>query len=406
MIKLTDCIMNKQLIFLIRLRNVIRKVHTSKIGIVLVLLMYCVNCFSQPEYELAVNYQMGKGHVKNFRQAVYWYERLVPGIRVQNKRDGILETQHNTLLNLALCNDSLGNYQKALEYYQETYSSKISDSCRDDYEVADNMKRALIGMIRIYHLGLGVEKDSVKVKHLLHDLLMENGRIRGRTVYSGPDALAIAYEYMEMPSSPENNEMALFWIRDAMKKWLRYPYATYVMGELYEKGLMGIPQNYEEALKLYEKADADGYLGAKVKLGYLYEKGTLPQNYEKAFAYYQQVIDTSREFEKDGRPFDKMIEYAACGRLGVMHYYGYYVKRDLPYSYAMSLLGVFNENAEGVEDVMVVLANCYCYGLGTKADKDKEMYWLKKAKAKGSQKAERFLMMEIKMRSDKDRNNE
>ena len=367
-------------------------------GVIAYFLLVSMNCVAQSEYELARKYQAER----NYRQAIYWYERLTKQIRKGAKRDGVIASQHNTLLGLALCYDSIGSHQKALEYYSETYQCKIDETCHNDYGVAENMERTLIGMIRLYHLGLGTPKDSLQVKLLLKYLLLENDRIRGRVAYNGAKAINMALQYWDMPPTPQNQEMALFWLRNATQEWLRYPYANYIMGQVYENGWLGVSKNIEEAKRLYEKSAKEGYWEAKIKMGCLYEKGVLPQDYEKAFNFYQEIIKQAEEFDKKGLEYDRMQYYSACGRLGLMYYFGRYIQKDKIRSFPLLLLGSVNSLAESAEEVITALANCYQFGFGTEQDTERAKELLKQAEQLGSKDAEWFIKEEMKIKGDKE----
>ncbi|HWO32761.1 MAG TPA: tetratricopeptide repeat protein, partial [Candidatus Acidoferrum sp.] len=62
--------------------------------------------------------------------------------------------------------------------------------------------------------------------------------------------------------------------------------AEYLLGRSYMTGA-GFPQNYEEALKWYQKAASRGSAPAAFGLGYLYEQGKgVARDYQRAVIYY------------------------------------------------------------------------------------------------------------------------
>ena len=83
----------------------------------------------------------------------------------------------------------------------------------------------------------------------------------------------------------------------------------------------------------------------------------------------------------------------ATGRIGEMYYYGFYVKQDFDKAFQY-----LNEAANNVNvfnmlpvEAMRLLAACYRYGKGTKADPEKEKYWMNEAASMGDEKAQRIM---------------
>jgi len=82
--------------------------------------------------------------------------------------------------------------------------------------------------------------------------------------------------------------------RWALKVWLEAakandPEAQTYVGEIYEKGIDGVP-DYQQALSWYRKAAAQGYRRAMRKLGYFYEKGLgVPQDPVQALNWYRRA---------------------------------------------------------------------------------------------------------------------
>jgi DnaJ-like protein/Sel1 repeat-containing protein len=62
------------------------------------------------------------------------------------------------------------------------------------------------------------------------------------------------------------------------------------LGQLYESGRRGVPQDYEKARKYYEVAAAQGHAWAQTQLGQLYVDGRgVPQDFKKARQWWEQA---------------------------------------------------------------------------------------------------------------------
>ena len=69
----------------------------------------------------------------------------------------------------------------------------------------------------------------------------------------------------------------------------RDPWGEYAVGLMYDKG-HGVPQDYAEAVKWYQKAAAQGIVKAETSLGLLYAKGLgVPQNRVEAMKWYKKA---------------------------------------------------------------------------------------------------------------------
>ena len=63
----------------------------------------------------------------------------------------------------------------------------------------------------------------------------------------------------------------------------------YSLGQMYEEG-RGVPQNFAQALRWYEKAAAAGSAPAMTKLGIFYEKGLLVEkDYDEAMRWFEKA---------------------------------------------------------------------------------------------------------------------
>jgi TPR repeat protein len=76
--------------------------------------------------------------------------------------------------------------------------------------------------------------------------------------------------------------------------------AQYGLGALYDEGV-GVPQNYADAAKWYQKAADQGMAGTQYSLGILYIKGDgVPQNYVKAHMWLN-LAAVGLEGDKENR---------------------------------------------------------------------------------------------------------
>ena len=68
------------------------------------------------------------------------------------------------------------------------------------------------------------------------------------------------------------------------------------LGSIYAEG-QGVPQDYQEAVKWYRLAAAQGYAPAQSSLGLAYEKGQgVPQDYREAVKWYRLAAAEENQF--------------------------------------------------------------------------------------------------------------
>jgi len=123
---------------------------------------------------------------------------------------------------------------------------------------------------------------------------------------------------------------------------------------------------YEEAVKYYRKAAAQGHRGAQNNLAVCYASGYgVPKDDGKAVQWF-------RKSTEQGNP-------VAQKNLGVWYLYGRGVEKD--WSKAVSL---FQKAAEqGDADAQYNLAECYFWGKGIKKDDKEAFRWYEKAAEQG-----------------------
>lgn len=135
------------------------------------------------------------------------------------------------------------------------------------------------------------------------------------------------------------------------------PIAQYSLGQFYQLGVLGTP-DYGLAKEWYQKA-APSLAKASLALGFIDE--TVDDNYQNALKAYEQA-------EAKGNSL-------AAYNLGLMYAYGKGVPVD--YSKAKSLF--LKAANQGVEEAMNQVASLYFYGLGQERNEQEALFWYKKA---------------------------
>ena len=286
--------------------------------------------------KINIEYTMkGMGVEKDFQKAAYWYEKYLNDGKPKRKSKWIFIDQSD-MVSLAQCYDSLRNYTDAIRWYREVLTGELeSYSARDEHAEC----KAVIGILRLYYLGLGVEKGTPKYI----DYWLGEFRRKGGTAHY---ALELALE---------DNEMSKFWLEYAVSQGSSM--AIYFMGLAYESGLLGFDNNKETAYTFYKKAAEKNYYAAYLKMAIMSEKGIgCSQNYEYAYKIYDWIINSAKEH------FSNFDFYTAIGHLGIMYYNGYYVQRNPDIAYK-KLSEAWYRCADS--DILKTLSACYRYGQGT-----------------------------------------
>ena len=293
-------------------------------------------------------YQNGNGVSKSFEKAIYYYDKYLKNAKRVTKKDGWLYDTRSEMLGIAQCYDSLGNYGEALKWYHEICYGKYDKDMEHSNEW--DCASAIVGMIRLYHLGLGVEKSPKMVQELLMGLYGDRNISK-----FAQNAHYYASDYMRNPSTPENCAMVLFWL----DLGARYgsAEAIYLQGDIYENGLYGVTKDLDKAVELYKTAMEGGCANAFGRFGVL--------------CY-------------DGVDLDGLAKL---------------INSDAAYSFLRVA------EIKGVKDPDVALRLSYCYrdGYGTDIDPEKQKYWETKAAEWGSQKARDWLLQDIEKRKKEER---
>src|SRR5262249_45291452 len=159
--------------------------------------------------------------------------------------------------------------------------------------------------------------------------------------------------------------------------------------------------NYEEALKWYEKAKAEGSAEAYKNIGRLYESGygvTGNIIVFEAAKHYQQAVDKGYgEAQKDlDRLLGPAIHFYDLSKIGRLYEIGDGIKQDAVAAvkcYQRAIDKGCRESHEGLKRLSERLdINCddlnkigmmYAHADGTERNYEKAFQWYNKAKAKG-----------------------
>lgn len=125
------------------------------------------------------------------------------------------------------------------------------------------------------------------------------------------------------------------------------PKAQYDLGECYWNGTNGVSQDYQMAVKYYEKSADQGYTDAIYSLGYCYatETGT-ERDIDKAKMLLEHAIDNG--------------SVIAAAKLGQWYYWGDYFPKDRTKGFELLKYAAENGDAHS----MAVVGDIYCSGIG------------------------------------------
>lgn len=149
--------------------------------------------------------------------------------------------------------------------------------------------------------------------------------------------------------------------------------AQFLLGVMYKFGL-GVPQDYDEAVKWYQKAAEQGESDAEAQLGGMYKFGLgVPKDYAEAVKWWRKAAEQG----------DSAAEFG----LGVMYDNGQGVPQD--YGEAVKWYQKAAEQGESAAEFS--LGGMYKFGLGVPKDYGQAVEWFRKAAKQGSAQAEDFL---------------
>ncbi|MBO5578845.1 MAG: SEL1-like repeat protein [Prevotella sp.] len=271
-------------------------------------------------------YRKGKGVERNMEEALFWYKASIPKME-----ETLSTTLGDVMVGLAICNDSLGRYNEALKWYQKCANARGPEYAKPEIYYFIN-RAGLIGLVRMFYLGLGVEKNYKLVNQYVDKLV---------NTYKVTWFADIAY-------SQQEDSMHFLW--------------------------MNIASHFSNVWL--------------VELAKLYEKGKgVTKDYERAFKIYQAIINVVGGISSKGEtpsPNDNIAFYRSYGRQGIMYYYGNYVTQNAEEAFLRLKISAMMTNDSGV---LLTLAYCYRDGIGTEQDMEKYKEWLNKAEEAGDNDA-------------------
>ena len=232
-------------------------------------------------YEKGCIYYWGKGVAKDYKKAVYWFNKAAE------------KGNDCAMCNLANCyHDGNGveqDYSKALYWFQKA--------------VEKGNAEAMFNIGVLYLCGNGVSQDYTKVVYWYQKAAEEG-------VENAMCNLGICYH--KGFGVEQNFKKAVYWYQKAAEKG--NVEAMFYLGDLYWRG-NGVSQDYTKAAYWYQKAAEGGSENAMCNLGICYHKGLgVEQNFKKAVYWYQKAAEKGN--------------FMAINNLGVSYQYGQGVEKN------------------------------------------------------------------------------
>jgi len=141
---------------------------------------------------------------------------------------------------------------------------------------------------------------------------------------------------------------------------------------MYEVGLcLGPDEDYDEALKWFRKAAAQGHVEAQYWVGYMYCYGIgMPEDYAEALKWFRKAAEQGHA--------------QAQNSIGDMYFFG----NDVPKNNAEALKWFRRAAEQGHVEALNSLGYIYYYGDGVPEDKDEARKWYLKAADQGNAMAQ------------------
>lgn len=198
----------------------------------------------------------------------------------------------------------------------------------------------------LYYYGFGVEKNEDLAKRLAEEAALKNDD-------SAQALLAVIY------IREGTIERALYWGRRLADKGM--PEGQYFLGKMYQSGL-GVAENAEEAVRLFEKAATQEYGAGVYELACCYLAGYgVSKDHKIGFELLQKSV--------------KLGFGEAMVVLGNKYLEGELVPKDEKIAFELYERAAMKGEAYG----QFQLAVCYFNGQGTVEDHDRAIYWLRRA---------------------------
>jgi len=234
-----------------------------------------------------------------------------------------------------------------------------SKACADrDVEtvIGDKKKRAEEGSVtdqiqlsQILQEGYFVPKDVPGAVKYLH-MAAEQGDADTQS------HLGFRYFFGTFEGTEKDPKMAVKWLEKATEQGHRE--AMGLLGQIYQNGAEGVPQNSSRAVEVLTAAVEKGHLGAMMILGNMYKNGTgMPRDMDKAMAWFL------RAGEEGGG--------SAPLTLVKLYVKGTDIERDLDAAEKWALKGLELGDAKGA----TLLASMWAAGKGVPVDFKKAAKW-------------------------------
>ena len=261
-------------------------------------------------------------YVFTIREKIKTGEIIVAGMQDEDYASYMEERQKQVALL-----DGLEEMLIPFHQYATTASNKNASACA--FSAA------------LYYYGFLVEKNEDLAKRLAEEAALRNDDLA---------QMLLATIYVDEAAF----DRAVYWVHRLADKEL--PEWQYVWGKLYQAGL-GIEENAEEAVRLFEKAANQEYDGGVYELAYCYLTGYgVPKDHKRGFELLEKSV-------KLGSP-------EAMFALGNRYLEGDLVPKDEKIAFELYERAARKGNAYG----QFQLAFCYFNGLGTTENPDRAIF--------------------------------
>jgi len=157
--------------------------------------------------------------------------------------------------------------------------------------------------------------------------------------------------------------LAFIWLSTASKK--NHKLAQNKLGYMYEKGDIPDIKNIDHALLEYYKSAIQNYELAQLNLAMYYNQKATNESYKKAFFWYEKAMENGN--------------VAAINNIANMYYFGQYVKKSYKKASEQYLIA----SKEGDMLAQYNLSMMYHSNEYVKDDGEKTLYWLEKSSLNG-----------------------
>lgn len=339
--------------------------------------------FAKAEYHIGLEYCSGKNLELNRELGIVYLTRA------------LFHGMNNAIPELA-------NAWHAIAYEEkDTENKRIAEYntllwANKAYSMGYDYMRLVIAIVRIYGVeDIGDKKDDVAV---VMEFAEKNDTYAQKEL-ANCYHLGIGVE--------KNTEKVYYWLEKAALGGLASAAAKY--GVNYRKGIEGLEIDVEKAKFWLEKAADMKYANAMIHLGAMYYNNELPQDYERAFSYFNMALEYAERTDVKSslyswlalcyasgngtlKNWEKSIYYAEkaaeCGD-PVCQYelavdYGY--RSNTP-DYERAVYWFAAAAKQGHVDAQVKLGYYYHVGRGVTKNYTKALYWFRVAAEQGNSHA-------------------